>query len=223
MSLKPRQLSFSVKDTGIGIPEIELVNIFERFRQVELPKDRLNEGNGLGLSISKALVKLMGGDIWVESEMRKGTVFYFTIKAKVSEKESSPDLKKTILKDRTSHFANRKILIVEDEETNFLFIKSLLDPCESIILWAKDGAEAIEMAKNEDIDIILMDMKLPVKSGYEAVREIRLIKPSIPIIAQTAYVMGGDKEKILNAGCNDYISKPIQIKDLFVKMNSYFN
>lgn len=219
---EPDKFMFYVKDTGIGIPADELTNIFEKFRQVEMPKERLNEGNGLGLPISKALVQLMGGEIWLESEQGKGSTFYFTIKAPIIQDFILPK-EVRITEKKKSLFANRKILIVEDEEVNFLFIKSLLDPCETIILWAKDGAEAVEMAKKEDVDIILMDMKLPVKSGYEAVKEIRLAKPDIPIIAQTAYAMGGDREKILEAGCNDYISKPIKMRDLFTKMHHFIN
>jgi signal transduction histidine kinase len=219
---KQGMLKFYVKDTGIGIPEIEFQHIFERFRQVELPKERLNEGNGLGLSISKALVNLLGGEIWLESELGKGTVFYFTIKANILENAESSGKENSSLSKKPL-FANKKILVVEDEETNFDFIQSLLDACQTTIFWAKNGEEAIEIAKKEDIDIILMDMKLPIKSGYDAVKEIRMLKPDIPIIAQTAYAMAGDKEKILNAGCNDYISKPIKVRDLILKMHHYLN
>jgi signal transduction histidine kinase/DNA-binding response OmpR family regulator len=215
-------LRFYVSDTGIGIPKNEFENIFERFRKVDRIKNKLYEGTGLGLSISKALVQLLGGVIWLESEPEVGTSFYFSIKAQKVDK-SALSTQMAFTSDSNQSFHNKKILIVEDEETNFYFIESAIKNYETIIYWAKDGEEAVEIARRENIDLILMDMKLPVKSGYEAVKEIRLLNPNVPIIAQTAYAMGGDRDKVIAAGCNDYISKPIKVNELVFKMNAYLN
>jgi len=214
-------LRFHVEDTGIGIPTGEFANIFERFRKVDRIKNKLYEGNGLGLSISRALVQLLEGQIWLKSELDVGTSFYFTIKAPASNKPSLTD--RTTAAKKEEAFRNKKILIVEDEENNYYFLESAIKDYETIIYWAKDGEEAIQIAQNEQIDLILMDMKLPVKSGYEAVKEIRKTHPDVPIIAQTAYAMGGDKDKVMAAGCNDYISKPIKVNELIFKMSSFLN
>lgn len=221
-NVEKKELTFYVKDSGIGIPLFEFENIFQRFRQVIETKNRLNEGNGLGLSISKALVELLGGKIWLESTLNEGSVFYFTIPVKAETTLIPKQLVSQNLFGKPE-LKNKKILVVEDDEINFLFIQSIIKDWGTIIIWAKDGMEAVNITKNEKIDLILMDMKLPVMSGYEATREIRLMYPDIPIIAQTAYAMGGDKDKVLAAGCNDYITKPIKVNDLIFKMNTYFN
>ena len=121
-------------------------------------------------------------------------------------------------------FSNKKILIAEDERTNYLFLEALLKRTNAELIWADTGKAAVEaVEKDNNIDVILMDIKMPVMNGYEAISEIKKINPDIPIIAQTAYALSGEKEKILNAGCNDYLSKPIMGKVLLEKINKYIN
>lgn len=121
-------------------------------------------------------------------------------------------------------FSGKKILIAEDERTNYLFLEALLKRTNATLIWAETGKSALEEVKKDDsIDVILMDIKMPEMNGYEATNEIKKIKPEIPIIAQTAYALAGEKEKILNAGCNDYLSKPIMGKVLLEKINKYIN
>ena len=215
-------LKFYVKDSGIGISESEHENIFKRFRQVSDTKERLNEGNGLGLSISKALVELLGGTISMESKIGEGSVFYFTIPLNPDNHKAVPII--TYSKQSPNNEIKiKKILVVEDDEINFLFIQSIIKDMATTILWAKDGLEAVNIARRENVDLVLMDMKLPIMNGYEATKKIRLMFPNLPIIAQTAFAMGGDKDKVMAAGCNDYISKPIKINDLIYKMSAFFN
>ena len=215
-------LKFYVKDSGIGISESEHENIFKRFRQVSDTKERLNEGNGLGLSISKALVELLGGTISMESKIGEGSVFYFTIPLNPDNHKAVPII--TYSKQSPNNEIKiKKILVVEDDEINFLFIQSVIKDMATTILWAKDGLEAVNIARRENVDLVLMDMKLPIMNGYEATKKIRLMFPNLPIIAQTAFAMGGDKDKVMAAGCNDYISKPIKINDLIYKMSAFFN
>jgi signal transduction histidine kinase/DNA-binding response OmpR family regulator len=216
-------VQFYVKDTGRGIPEGEFENIFNRFQQLEAPKNRLNEGNGLGLSISRALVHLLDGTIWLESEVGSGTTFYFTLPAIHNDVGPVPNEQHSKVSKVKASFKNKKILVVEDEENNFYFIQAVIKDFDTMIYWAKNGEEAVDIAMKEDIDLILMDMKLPLKSGYDAVKEIRLKKPQIPIIAQTGYAMSSDKDKVMAAGCNDYIAKPINVNELMSKMNTFLN
>jgi CheY-like chemotaxis protein len=121
-------------------------------------------------------------------------------------------------------FKDKTILIAEDEKTNYLFLEALLRKTNATLLWASNGKIALDMVKdNNNIDIILMDIKMPEMNGYEATTEIKKINPEIPIIAQTAYALAGEKEKILSAGCNDYLSKPIMGKILLEKINNFIN
>lgn len=216
-------IQFFVKDTGRGIPQSEFDNVFNRFQQLEAPKNALNEGNGLGLSISRSLVHLLDGTIWLESEVGVGTTFYFTLPAIHNDVGPMPEEQHSKVSKVKASFKNKKILVVEDEENNFYFIQAVIRDFDTIIYWAKDGEEAVDIAMKEDIDLILMDMKLPLKSGYDAVKEIRTKKPQIPIIAQTAYAMSNDKDKVMAAGCNDYIAKPINVNELMDKMNTFLN
>jgi len=202
------RLKFSVKDTGVGIPENKQQTIFERFMQVDVSDTRLFEGAGLGLSISKAYVEMLGGKIWVESEIDKGSIFYFTIPYIIEQKEIH-DIKIPAPSKEEVSLKKQKILIVEDDDLSEMLITNIVRDHFEKKLYAKTGSEAIEICRNNsDIDLILMDIKMPVMDGYEATRQIRTFNKEIIIIAQTAYSMPGDREKALEAGCNDYISKP---------------
>ncbi len=207
-------LEIFVNDTGIGIkPEKQQV-IFERFSQEEKDYSRNASGLGLGLSIAKENTELIGGKISVESIKWQGATFWVKIPYKRVNEPLGDD--QITIKDQLEKL-KYKVLIVEDEEVNFLFIEILLQDKINLncdVLHATNGKEAVEMyTKNKDIDFILMDINMPIMNGYLATEEIKKINPNVPIIAQTAYSTPEDKAKALGAGCDDFISKPIN-KDL---------
>jgi PAS domain S-box-containing protein len=211
------QLEFYVEDTGIGIPSELQEEIFKRFRQVETSSARNYGGSGLGLSISKAYVELLGGKMWMNSELGKGSTFFFSIPIKSTSKSELAE--KQSLFQRKSNAESKTILVAEDEESNFMLIKVLLSHYNLNLLRAKNGADAVMICRSvKPIDLILMDLKMPVMDGYEATRQIREFLPEMPIIALTAYSTEVDKNKAISAGCNDFISKPIKKDILISKM-----
>ncbi len=205
--LKESNLEFYIEDTGIGIPTDMHDKIFQRFRQVEITETRHYGGSGLGLSISKAYVELLGGKIWVTSELNKGSVFHFTIPyskitPSVLSENSSIDTNSKSSKSKT-------ILIAEDLDYNYQLLEEVLSEMELNIVWAKNGLEAVEACEsNLQIDMVLMDIKMPVMDGYEATKRIKAFRPDLPIIAQTAFSTEMDKTKAIECGCIDFISKP---------------
>ena len=215
------QIALFVKDTGIGIPKEEQELIFDRFHQVS-EGDEI-KGSGLGLAIVDSLVKKIGGKIHLKSKKGVGSVFKFTIpfievrKELFDKKESNkanlkPDLK------------NRNILIAEDVPANYRLLSSVLKGTFAKLTWVKNGQQAVETILNsEDFDLVLMDLRMPVMDGYKATKHIKSINPKIPIIALTAFAIDGDMEKALNAGCDDYLSKPISIPQLYDKINFFLN
>lgn len=206
---------FYVKDSGIGIPQNMQKQIFEVFRQGDESHTRIFGGTGLGLTICKKLTNLMGGDIWVESEEGHGANFYFTIPF-TDKSEASLDSSSI---EPALNFTNKTVLIAEDDETCFAFLEALLSPKGMNCVWVNDGDEALAYCQeNNQIDLLLMDINMPKMNGYIATEQIKKIRPEIPIIAQTAFAIEGDKEKILAAGCDYYISKPINKNDLFNKI-----
>ena len=217
-------LEFYVKDTGIGVPKERQEAIFKRFIQADIADKNAYQGAGLGLSISKAYVEMLGGKIWVESEEGSGSCFYFTlpyetetIKETITKKEVSPSHK-------VEPINNLKILIAEDEETSEEFITVTVQNLVKEIINVQNGTEAVDACrKNPDIDLILMDIRMPKMDGYEATRKIRNFNKDVIIIAQTAYALSGDKEKAIAAGCNDYITKPIKKDELIEKIESNFS
>jgi PAS domain S-box-containing protein len=207
------QVQFFVIDTGIGIPRHKQANIFERFRQAEESVTRKYGGNGLGLAICEALVKMMGGIIWVESVEDKGASFYFTIPAEDKDIVKLPKKIKRI--GEGMNLEGKKILIVEDEPLSREFLSIILQQVKAEVTFARSGGEALVIYEaNPDFDLILMDVQLPDINGYEVTRRIRKQDKHIPIIAQTAFAMSEDYAKCLNAGCTDYLSKPIRSDDL---------
>jgi hypothetical protein len=215
-------LEFYVKDTGFGIPENRLHAIFDRFVQADIADTRAFQGAGLGLSISGAYVEMMGGKIWVESEEGKGSIFYFTIPYK-SDSVQNPLIQQFMVNEEKSQIKKLKILIVEDDETSEMLISIAVRMLSKEVIKVHSGAEAIEIClNNPDIDLILMDIKMPEMDGYEATRQIRLFNKSVFIIAQTAYGLESEKEKALDAGCNDYISKPLDIALLKEIIQAHF-
>ncbi len=219
-NLIQNNIELYVKDTGIGIkPEKQNV-IFERFSQEDKNISKQTGGLGLGLSIAKENAELLGGTITLKSEKGKGSVFFITIPYKPVKKINTDKPKKTTMKNKKTS----TILIVEDEEVNFIYIETLLEYFEKgiVVLHAINGEEAVKLCKErDDIDFILMDLKMPVMDGYEATKEIKKLRPDLPIIAQTAYSTPEEKAKAMSAGCDDFISKPIS-NEIFTKIiNKY--
>lgn len=206
---------FYVSDTGIGMSQEKLIFIFDRFRQVDEHISRKYQGSGLGLSISKQLVELMGGEIWVESIEGQGTTFYFTLPHQWDEEVS---VSQVVAASGDEVF---NVMIVEDEDTNFQLLKEMLKNKNLRLFRAHDGLEALDIVRDEQLDLILMDIQLPKMDGYEATRRIREILPNLPIIAQTAYANYNDVVKSLEAGCNDFIAKPIKMKKLLTMIDKY--
>ncbi len=205
---KGKFLEFFLKDTGSGIPQEQEEVIFERFRQSNETLPHNYEGSGLGLAISKAYVEILGGKIWTKNNNKQGSTFYFTIPYlnKMEEKEQL-----TVMTDKEIRSIRKfKILIVEDDEASRMLLKIMINPLAGVLFQAISGKEAIETCrKNPDIDLVLMDIQMSEINGYEAIRQIRQFNKDIVIIAQTAYALSEDRGKAFKAGCNDYISKPI--------------
>ena len=210
--LQADSLFFEVSDTGIGIDSKFHDQIFERFMQIDHGTTMLSSGNGLGLSISKAIVKLLGGEIEVDSSPGKGSRFYFSIPYNPLKNEKKALEPSNIISTNPKPFT---VLIAEDETTNFIYLNALLKSYDCEILHAKNGREAVEIHDSRnDIDLILMDLKMPGMGGLEATKIIRSSDKTVPIIAQTAYAMQEDQQRILESGCTHYLHKPID-RDLF--------
>ena len=211
-------LEFSIKDTGIGIPQDKLEQIFERFQQAESHTTRKYGGSGLGLSIARQLVELQGGILSVKSEVMVGSEFSFYIPYK---KSGEVHVTAEIIEKKYNmeELSKLNILLVEDNPLNVKLILSLFSTYHLKIQVAENGSECIEKLKEDKFDIILMDMEMPVMNGYEAAVVIQKeLKNDIPIIAMTAHAMADEREKCLSLGMNDYISKPINVNLLFEKI-----
>ncbi len=216
---KNNQAVFYVSDTGIGIPVDKQQFIYERFTQVHLDSRMNIGGTGLGLSIVRGLVELLGGKIALESQPGKGSTFSFTISYENASNlaENKSPTKQT----NTDDFLNKTILIVEDDLYNAEYLKEILLQYDFNIVHTEFGNQAFDISLKQHIDLILMDIRLPDVNGYEVTRKIRLSKPDIKIIAQTAYAAHDEKQKAMDAGCIDYISKPTN-QDLLVALISKY-
>jgi CheY-like chemotaxis protein len=216
-------IQFFVKDTGIGISKDRHQAIFERFIQADFNDKMARQGAGLGLSIAKAYVELLGGKIWVESEPEKGSIFYFTIPCIIKLEENSSVEINGLGNQEDCQIEKLKILIAEDDKISRILILRVLSSFSREILIAKTGLEAVQICrKNPDIDLVLIDMQMPQMNGYEATKKIRKFNENVIILAQTAFALEGDKEKTIEAGCNGYISKPIKKEELSRLMRHYF-
>lgn len=214
IQIKENFVEFYVRDTGIGISAQDRAVIFEPFRQAENSNSRMYGGNGLGLSISKALVEKLGGTLSVRSEVGMGSTFSFTIPFN----NSIPQEEQIHEPAAENKWDNHIILIAEDECFNYLFLEEILTPTGVKIIHARDGKEAVELVKQyPQISLVLMDIKMPVMDGYTATRLIKALQPQLPVIAQTAYAMSEDKEKTRDAGFDNFIAKPI-VQDNFIKV-----
>ena len=220
-------LKFYVKDTGIGIPKKRQEAIFERFIQADIADVEARQGAGLGLAISKAYVEMIGGTIWVESEVGIGSTFFFTLPYNSEPEEEivdgiivpGPDVKNKL----NPQVSGLKILIAEDDEASGMLLSITVKKISKEVIRTRTGRDAIEICRaNPDLDLILMDIQIPELNGYEATRQIRQFNRNVIIIAQTAFGLTGDREKSIEAGCNDYISKPIKKDELLALIFKYF-
>ncbi len=214
------RIEFYVKDTGPGLTREELDMIFERFKRARRSEEKNIVGTGLGLAIAKNLVQLLGGEMWVDSTANVGTTFLFTIPylritAPLNDSEY-------IIQDSEYNWKGKTVLIVEDDENSYKYLNELLRKTEVEILHASNGVSAVEMVKeNDSIDLVIMDIRLPLMDGIEATRLIKKHDRRIPVIAQTAYAMAGDKEKMQMAGCDDYVSKPINSQTILSTIHHF--
>ena len=210
---------FFVSDTGVGIQkEIQPV-IFEQFMQEDDSNIRAFDGSGLGLSIVRGLVRLLGGDIEFESEKGHGTTFFFHIPCEEIPffKDQGP-----VKPDKVIQTGKPVILIAEDDETNYLYIKTILQRKGYSIIWASNGKEAVDLCEShQEISLVIMDIKMPEMDGLAATRLIKTIRPDLTVIAVTAFAMTGDEKKAREAGCDDYLTKPLNKRLLFEKISHY--
>lgn len=220
-TIKADKIEFFVEDTGIGIEKIYWIKIFERFYQIDHNLTRAFGGTGLGLTIAKGNVDLLGGKIWVNSSLGNGSSFYFSlqynpvIESDITYSEKEPAPLDSILP---------LILVAEDEEINYLFMEEALKEVKVSLLHAKNGRETVEICRErENICLVLMDIKMPLMNGFDAFSAIKKFRPNLPIVAQTAYASSSDKQKADELGFNNYLVKPIR-KNLLVEMiNNYIN
>jgi len=215
-------LEFYVKDSGIGIDAKNHQLIFERFGQAEKCNAILYDGTGLGLSIVEGLVRLLGGEIWVQSEINRGAIFYFTIPYKQVAKTNAKT--NTHIQPNTNQLEGIKVLLVEDNLLNHLHLASLLKGFKCEVLSGYNGKEAIDLVSiNQDINIVLLDINMPIMNGYEAMKAIKKINSNIPVIAQTGNATSDDLEKIEKTGFNDHIIKPISNTQLAKVLLKHLN
>jgi signal transduction histidine kinase len=213
-------IRFYVRDTGIGIPSDKFNYIFERFKKIEEESDRIYRGNGLGLYIARKLASLLGGELTVESTINVGSVFSFVMPCISKQKVENTEILKPSSLSKIS-WPGKSILIVEDEYSNYKYMEAIFQK-KVKLFWVNNGADAIKICQDMNFDMILMDIKLPKMNGFEAARRIKKIKPGVPIIAVTAYAMASDKEKSIEAGCDNYIAKPFKMEELYSLVDAYF-
>jgi PAS domain S-box-containing protein len=215
-----RNIVFYVKDTGIGLTPEQQEVIFERFRQVSCAYNKQYGGTGLGLSISKGLAEKLGGKIWVKSMLKKGSTFYISI----PYNKGTRTIPESTLQTKTYDWQGKTILIVEDELHNYTLLENIILPTKARIIWVKNGIDAVNACeKNVEIDLVLMDVKLPGLNGLDATRRIKKNRSYLPIIAQTAFTMPKDAQNCFDAGCDDFLAKPIGIDDILKKINKFIN
>ena len=211
-------LEVSIRDTGIGIPNELNEIIFERFRQVD--ENKYHEGAGLGLSITKGIIDLLDGKIWFESELNKGTTFYFRIPLALPGKKTPADPRKiTGIPD----LIGKTVIIAEDDYNSFYYLSLLLKNLNASILHAENGAVLMRLVKHKVPDLILLDINMPVMSGFDCLDEMKRLGIKTKIIAQTAYAMSSEKEKCLQSGCDGYIAKPVTRAELCREIFNVFS
>jgi CheY-like chemotaxis protein/two-component sensor histidine kinase len=217
-----KQLHFFVNDTGIGIPKHRIDGIFDRFVQADTSHSRSYEGSGLGLSIARAYVEMLGGELKVESEQGRGSSFYFTIPFRPAKETHNPvdEINTDKFADLQKHF----FLVAEDDAISYNYLYKVLESEKVKIIRALNGEEAVNICReNPLISLVLMDIKMPVLDGYEATQQILAFRPGLPVIATTAYAFPEDRQKALSCGCVDYIAKPINKDKLIEIINKHLS
>jgi PAS domain S-box-containing protein len=221
--VEKNNLEFFVKDTGIGIKEKHREMIFERFTQADMSLSKPYEGAGLGLSIAKAYVEILGGKIWFQSEFSRGSQFFFTIPFVKKAAEENEVLPEHSGPESEQLLGTLTVLVAEDDPTNQIYLSELLQGKCKKVIFTDNGKEAVRLfVENPGIDLVLMDMKMPVMDGYEATAKIKEINPDAVIVAQTAYALSEDQEKTVAAGCDDYLPKPFTGKHLIELLWKHF-
>jgi len=216
-------LQFYVKDTGIGIPKERQEAIFERFVQADISDKMARQGAGLGLAITKSFIEMMGGKIWVESEVGVGSTFYFTLPYTIEQEFKSNVNDKFSIDGMLNQLRKLNILIAEDDETSEILMSINVKEFSKDVLYARTGNDVVNICRNNpNLDLILMDIRMPELNGYEATRQIRQFNKKVVIIAQTAYGLSVDREKAIEAGCNDFIAKPTNKVKLLSLIQKYF-
>ncbi|MDZ7796131.1 MAG: PAS domain S-box protein [Candidatus Marinimicrobia bacterium] len=221
-SIKNDHIVFYVADSGTGVSPQKIEAIFDRFVQADMAISRSYEGSGLGLSIARAYADMLGGKIHVESTPGRGSTFYISLPLDTAgSRNTTDDIKRSSAAVRGSG-KNKTLLVAEDDDASFIYIEAVLQTKNFTVLRAENGKEAVKLCKEDpNIDLVLMDLKMPVMNGYEASEKIREFNKSIPIVAQTAYALQGDEKKALAAGCDDYVTKPITSEDLLTCIGKY--
>lgn len=218
---KNNNLTLSVEDTGIGIDSKFHQIIYNPFWQVENNIPQAYDGTGLGLTISKKLVTSLGGELCIKSALGIGSTFYFSLPGTIQIIPNSAHLNPNNFENK-SNLKGKTILIAEDELLNYLYLEAILLNENCKLLHAFNGQEALNLVmQNPHIDLVLMDLKMPVMDGFEATARIKEIRKNIPIIAQSAYVLNGEEERALETGCNDYLSKPLNKDELISVISQY--
>jgi len=214
-------IEFFVIDTGIGIPADQQDLIFKKFGKSGNINTNKNRGSGLGLTLSKKIIELMEGHIELESIVGKGSTFRFFLPIETDNRIS---INKPSITGETN-WSSKTILVAEDTESNYFFIEAFLEKTHVNLIWAQDGNEAVELFKEnqEKINMILMDIMMPEKDGFDATREIKAISPDTPVVAQTALALPDDEEKCYASGCDYVLVKPINSEDLIATIRRFIN
>ncbi len=213
-------LKIYVEDTGVGIPKEKQDVIFDRFRQIEEINTKSHEGTGLGLAISKKIIELLNGKIYLESKEGEGTTFFIELPVTIVDSNTQAGENTVFNSEETINWSDKKILIAEDEEFNFIILRDLLNETGINITWAKNGEEVLNLI-NDSFNIILLDIQMPKISGYDLCPILVEKHPNIPVIAQTAYVFNEEKQKLLSLGCKDIITKPIDFDTFLNTIKRY--
>lgn len=215
-----KHIIFKISDTGPGIPRHLHEQVFESFHRMDIDASR---GAGLGLAISQGFAKVLGGQISLESQIGEGTTFYISLPyVPATLVESKPKVQVQDTK-AIEEFGKKKVLIAEDETFNYKLLEALLTRLGYEVLWAKNGQIAVDLAtEHPDLDLILMDIKMPIMNGTEATKQIRAKYPNIPIVGQSAFAFANEQEQSIEAGCNAYLTKPIKRKELLDTMTNLF-
>jgi CheY-like chemotaxis protein len=213
------ELHFSVEDTGIGIPANKQRHVFNAFSQADSSLTRTFGGTGLGLTISSQLVEMMGGRIWLESEVGTGSTFHFTVRLGIARRRPEEELPSASPRPTVQAEGPRlRLLVVEDNPVNGLVARRVLEKRNHTVRTAANGREALDMIEKEKFDCVLMDLQMPILDGFETTAAIRnqerISGLHLPIIALTAHAITGDLDRCLAAGMDGYLTKPINAKDV---------